>query len=320
MDLQDKATTGGDALSGDGMIPGANATVTIIDTDTMSFEKDVIEASMHKPVIVDFWAPWCTPCKNLMPILEKIVREAGGAVALVKVNIDENQELAQAMRIQSVPMVFAFHQGQPVDGFPGAKSESEVRAFVKKMIGLSGQPAPDMQSEKIEMFLEEIGRVMEEGDFAKAYGGYAQVLELEPENLAAQAGMARCLVELGETDAAREVLDALPQSVANDPNVLAAQAALELAGQADDVDLSSLYATLENNPDDHEARFELANALFAAKKHEEAIDELIEIVRRKRDWNEEAARKQLLKFFDSLGQTHELTVDGRRKLSAVLFS
>jgi putative thioredoxin len=290
----------------------------IKDSDAARFAQDVIEASMTTPVIVDFWAPWCGPCKQLTPTLEKSVQAARGAVRLVKVNIDENQSLAAQLRIQSVPAVYAFFQGQPVDGFVGAQSESQVKSFIERLVAQSGGalgPSP------VDQALEQAQAALDGGQSAAASALYGQVLQHEPDNEAALAGMVRCYLESGDTAAAREMFDALTEEMAAKPAFTSVKAALELAEQtADSGPLTELEARVAANPADLQARYDLAIALHAADQRATAAEALIEILRRDRKWNEEAARHQLLKFFEAWGPTDPITLSARRQLSALLFS
>ncbi len=294
---------------------GAPQADLIKDSDTKGFMADVVQASREVPVIVDFWAPWCGPCKQLGPIIEKAVREANGKVRLVKVNIDENQALAGQMRIQSIPAVYAFVDGQPVDGFMGALPESEIRAFIERVAG------PSSEDQQIEQLLEAAKAALADKNFAAAGQMYAGVLQADRENLAAIGGLAKCQIETGELDAARATLALVPPGKETDADIASATAALELAeAPSDDAEIEQLRSALAADPADHQARLDLATALNAAGRREEALEQLIEIIRTDRGWNDEAARKQLLKFFEAWGMTDELTIAGRRQLSAILFS
>ena len=299
---------------GDGQPPAD----LIKDSDTARFTQDVIEASMTTPVIVDFWAPWCGPCKQLTPALEKSVRAARGAVRLVKVNIDENQSLAAQLRIQSVPAVYAFFQGQPVDGFVGAQSESQIKDFIARLVAQGGgAPGPS----PVDQALEQAQAALDGGQPAAASALYGQVLQHEPDNEAALAGMVRCYLESGDAAAARERFDALTEEMAAKPAFVSVKAALELAEQtADSGPLTELEARVAASPADHQARYDLAIALHAADQREAAAEALVEILRRDRKWNQEAARHQLLKFFEAWGPTDPITLSARRQLSSLLFS
>jgi putative thioredoxin len=293
--------------------PAANGDV-VKDSDSQNFMKDVIEASRSQPVIVDFWAPWCGPCKQLGPIIERVVRAAGGKVRLVKINVDESPELAQQLRIQSIPMVYGFIQGQPVDGFAGALPESQIKAFVERLAGPVG-PSP------VEAGLEQAKAAVAAGQIDVARQIYERVLSAEPENPDALAGAARCHIASGRLAAAREILDRVPTQHTNHVEIGGARAALSLAEEAGTLaDPKALHERLKATPEDHAARLDLATSLFLRGQIEPAIDELLTIVRKDREWQDQAARKQLIKFFEALGPHHPATVAGRRKLSAVLFS
>jgi putative thioredoxin len=299
-------------MIGQGAAAGADN--LIVDTTTRNFGKDVIEASRHVPVLVDFWAPWCGPCKQLTPVLENAVRAARGAVKLVKMNIDEEPEVAQQLRIQSIPAVYAFRNGQPVDGFMGAIPESQVKAFIARLAGETG-PSPAEE-------LIEIGReAFEAGDLSRAAQAFAQAAQEEPGNPAAVAGLARCYIAAGDFDRARQTLALVRPDARGDAEISAAQAALSLAEKAESLgDIAELRAKVEANPKDHQARFDLALALNARGDREGAVDQLLTSIEYDRNWNDQAARKQLVEFFDAYGPKDEITLSGRRRLSSILFS
>ncbi len=292
--------------------PAAGGDV-IKDSDSQNFMADVIEASAQVPIIVDFWAPWCGPCKQLGPMLEKLVRQAGGMVRLVKINVDENQEIAAQLRVQSIPMVYAFKDGRPVDAFSGALPESQLKTFIDKL--LDGAKPP------LEAALDEAQALLDGGDAESAAALYRQIQAEDPGNDAAIGGVLRATLAMGDKDTVSQIIEALPPEVLAKAEVAAAVSAFELSQQTEESgDVSELKALVDAKPDDHQARLDYAVALFGNGRNEEAIDELIEIIRQNRTWNDEAARKQLLKMFEALGPTHELTVSGRRQLSSVLFS
>jgi putative thioredoxin len=285
----------------------------VSDTTTKTFVKDVIEESRKRPVLVDFWAPWCGPCKTLGPTLEKVVRGAKGRVKLVKMNIDEHPQISSQLGIQSIPTVFAFVNGQPVDGFMGALPENQVSAFVERLGGKVEGGTADI--------LKLADDALTAGDAAGAAELFAQVLAAEPENVPALSGLARSHLDAGNPAAAKATLSLIPKNKENEPAVAAVRAALDLAERAASVgDLSELEKKVSANALDNQARFDLAVALNASGKREAALDHLLEIVRRNRSWNEDAARKQLVQFFEAWGPTDEMTVEGRRRLSSLLFS
>lgn len=299
-----------------GTSPAAATAAPIIkDGSQATFVADVINASREVPVIVDLWAPWCGPCKTLGPILEKVVTAARGAVRLVKINVDESPELSRQLRVQSIPAVYAFKNGQPVDGFIGALPESQVKEFVATLIGGEVGPTPT------EEILAEADAARTDGDLAAAAQLYSHVVSTESGNATALAGLALCYIDTGDLELARQTLKLVPPDKANDAAVRSAEAALSLkenAKPASEVD--GLAAKVQANPADHQARFDLALAQVGAGLRSEAVDNLLEIVRRSRAWNEEAARKQLVTLFEAFGAKDELTISGRRRLSSLLFT
>jgi putative thioredoxin len=290
----------------------------IKESSQQTFMQDVIEASMTVPVIVDFWAPWCGPCKQLGPQLESAVKAAGGAVRMVKINIDENQQLAGQLRIQSIPTVYAFFQGQPVDGFQGAQPESELKAFVERLrkAGAAGAgPSP------VEQAIEQAQAALEAGDAETASTLFAQVLQHEEENAEALAGLIACSLAVGDAAAAREMYDALDDKMRANPAFASVAAQIALQEQAADAgEIPQLMEKVAADHNDFQARFDLAMALHGAGKRQAAADELLEIIRRNRQWNEEGARKQLVTFFEAWGPTDPLTIETRRRLSSLLFA
>ncbi len=299
--------------------PGGAAAADVIKDGTQeTFAQDVIEASMKTPVVVDFWAPWCGPCKQLGPSLEKAIQATRGAVRMVKINVDENQALAQQLRVQSIPAVYAFFQGQPVDGFVGAQPDSQIKSFIER---LAKQGGGDPGDSPIEQALAQAEAALEDGQHGPASAIFGQVLQHEPDNVRAIAGSIRCRLGADDVEGARELLDALTPETAKAPEIASAAASVELAEQSMDAgEITELARKLEQNENDHQSRFDLALALQGAGRAEEAADALLEIVRRDRAWNEEAARKQLVKLFDAWGQTDPLTQDVRSRLSSILFS
>jgi len=284
------------------------------DGSDQGFMTDVIEASRAQPVVVDFWAPWCGPCKTLGPPLEKAVRNAGGKVKLVKINIDENPGVAGQLGVRSIPAVYAFDQGRPVDGFMGAIPESQIKLFIDRLAGAS-------MEEEIAPLLEQAAESLKLGDIGGAAQGFMSVLQLDPANTKAIAGMARIALQSGNADEAREILDMTPPEKASDPDILGVRAALELADKAANAgDNDELAQRVAADPNDLQARFDYAEALSARGDLQGASDQLLAIIERNREWNEEAARKQLLKIFEAAGPMSDVAKQGRRKLSAILFS
>jgi putative thioredoxin len=284
------------------------------DTTTQAFVKDVIEESRRQPVLVDFWAPWCGPCKQLTPILEKVVRSAKGKVKLAKMNIDEHPAIPGQMGIQSIPAVIAFVNGQPADGFMGALPESQVMAFLERVTkgGIGGE-AKDL--------LKAADAALAAGDATNAATLYAELLAEDNTNIQALAGLARCYVETGAIEQAKQTLAMVPEAKRNDTAVAAARAALELVEQAKTLGpIAELEQKVAANPLDHQARFDLALALNSKGNRMEALENLISIIRRDRKWNDDGARKQLVQFFDAWGPTDEATIEGRKRLSSILFA
>lgn len=293
------------------------ASELIKDGSDAGFMADVIEASQAVPVIVDFWAPWCGPCKTLGPLLEKTVIAAKGAVKMVKIDTDKHPAVAGQLRVQSIPTVYAFFQGRPVDGFQGALPESQIKQFVERLAKLGGGDG----GIDIAAILEEAKAILEAGNPQEAAAIYNEVLGEEPENVAAYAGLIRCLLAAEQAEGAQEMLDNAPAAIAKSPELAAIRTQLELARQAAEAGpLGDLLAAVERDPADNQARYDYALALYAAGRNEEAVEALLEIVRRDREWNERAARTQLLKLFEAFGPTDKLTVLARRKLSSILFA
>ena len=301
--LQDLGATA--APAADGLIK---------ETTTQAFVKDVIEESRRQPVLVDFWAPWCGPCRQLTPILEKAVRAAKGKVKLTKMNIDEHPAIPGQMGIQSIPAVIAFVNGQPADGFLGALPENQVTAFIER---LTKDQVGGEEKDRLKL----ADAALLDGDPAGAAELYAQILAEDSTNIHALAGLARCYVETGAIEQAKQTLALVPEAKRNEASVAAARAALELAEQATSVGpIAELEQKVSANAADHQARFDLAIALNAKGQRQEALDHLVEIVRRDRKWNDDGARKQLVQLFEAWGPTDELTIAGRKRLSSILFA
>jgi len=303
-----------DSTAADGPVGGSRSEL-IKDSSAATFMADVVEASTSTPVIVDFWAAWCGPCKQLGPVLEKVVTEAGGAVKLVKVDIDENPEIAQQLRVQSIPAVFAFKNGQPVDGFAGALPESQIREFVKKLTGGAAGESPVAEE------LEAAESFLNEKNYDAAIALFKQILQHDPSSGRGLAGLCKTLIALNRLDEAKEVVDKLSEEQKKEQEIKSALSQLDLAlASGDTGNLTELKLSVEADPKNLEARFDLAMALYASGDSEGAVDHLLESIAINRGWNDEAARKQLVKLFGAFGQTDPLTIEARKRLSSILFS
>ena len=289
----------------------------IKEVSEATFMQDVVEASKTKPVIVDFWAPWCGPCKTLGPQLEEAVKAANGAVTMAKVNVDENQMIAGQMQVQSIPTVFAFVNGQPVDGFQGAVSGSEIKAFVERVVASNGGETEGGLASAV----KSAEQMFEEGDFEAAIETFSAILQEDTNNLKSYIGLTKSHIALGDLDQAEAILNGMPLEISQKPEVEPVHAQIELAKQALDAGpISELAQLVEKNPDDHEARFKLAQALHGSGQIEDAVDQLLELFKRDREWNNEAAKSQLFVIFEALEPNNSIVLNGRRKLSSLIFA
>ncbi len=294
--------------------PAAGAAPAVKDVTDATFMTEVIQASREAPIVVDFWAEWCGPCKTLGPVLEQAVAATNGAVRMVKVDVDKNQQVAGQLRVQSIPAVFAFVDGQPVDAFMGAVSPGEVNEFVAKLAKGAGAGALDEALDAAEQMLDE-------GAAAEAAQNFAAILGEDPENARAMGGMIRATLAAGDLDRAKALLEQVPAAITNDPAIAAARGAVELAEQAEGAgETGALLAAVEANPDDHQARFDLSVAQAAANDPEAAIETLLELFRRDREWNDGAAKAQLFTIFDAQKPEDAIVLNGRRKLSSLIFA
>ncbi|MBB3426814.1 MULTISPECIES: thioredoxin [Rhizobium] len=302
-----------------GGAPAAGGASPIKDTTTANFAKDVIEESRRQPVLVDFWAPWCGPCKQLTPVLEKVVTEAQGRVKLVKMNIDDHPSIAGQLGIQSIPAVIAFVDGRPADGFMGAVPESQVRQFIDRLGGPAG--GADDQAAEIAAVLEEASGLLAAGDVNGAAELFGAVLQADPENAKALAGMAECMIAAGQSQRAREALADLPETLANDAGIQAVVKKLDQIDEARKLgDPVAIEQELAANPDNHEQRIKLAKIRNVEGKREEAAEHLLTVMRKDRSYDDDGARRQLLEFFEVWGAKDPATIAARRKLSSILFS
>ena len=289
----------------------------IKEVSEATFMQDVVEASKTKPVIVDFWAPWCGPCKTLGPQLEEAVKAANGAVTMAKVNVDENQMIAGQMQVQSIPTVFAFVNGQPVDGFQGAVSASEIKAFVERVVAANGGEAES----GLDSAVQSAEQMLEEGDFEAAMETFSAILQEDTNNLKSYIGLMKSHIALGDLDQAEAILNGMPLEISQKPEVESVHAQIKLAKQALDAGpINDLVQLVEKNPDDHDARFKLAQALHGSGQVEEAVEQLLELFKRDKEWNDEAAKAQLFVIFEALEPNNPIVLNGRRKLSSLIFA
>lgn len=293
----------------------AVASPHIKESSDQAFMQDVIEASNDQPVLVDFWAPWCGPCRTLTPTIEKVVNEQNGKVKLVKINTEEHPGIAGQMGVRSIPSVFAFDKGRPVNGFQGALPESQVRQFIESILGGTDS------AKQLQEAIEQADAAAQGGDIATAAQLYGAVMEADPENAAAIAGLARCYLANGDPERARQILETVPENKAHDPAVKSVRTALDLMAEAPlDEDLAQSRETVAANPQDHHARFELAEKLIGQGRNKDAADHLLTILSDKLDWEDGKAKAKLLEIFEALGPKDPITVEGRRQLGSMMFA
>ena len=289
----------------------------IKEVSEATFMQDVVEASKERPVIVDFWAPWCGPCKTLGPQLEEAVKAANGAVTMAKVNVDENQAIAGQMQVQSIPTVFAFSNGQPVDGFQGAVSASEIKAFVDRVVAANGGGVES----GLDSAVASAEQMLDDGEFEAAIETFSAILEEDANNIKSYIGLMKCHIALGDLDQAEAILNGIPLEISQSPEIEAVHAQIELAKQARDAGpINELALLVEKNPDDNDARFKFAQALHGAGQVEDAVEQLLELFKRDREWNDGAAKGQLFTIFEALEPNNEIVLNGRRKLSSLIFA
>lgn len=290
----------------------------VIDGTDAGFMTDVIEGSQKTPIVVQFTAPWCGPCRTLGPQLEAAVKKTGGKVRMVRINIDENPQIAGQLRVQSIPAVFGFAGGQPVDGFMGAQPQSQIDSFIDKLAKIGGDGD---QADQIDAMLDAADEALDQGGSGEAVQVYAQILGAQPDNLRALAGLARCYLATGDTERAKETLALVPEDKSDDPEIVRVRSMIELSQTAGTSgDAAALAQTIEQNPADHQARLDYALALIGQGDNETAIDQLLDLYRRDSEWNDGAAKEQLFKLFDALGPADPLTLKGRRRLSSMMFA
>ena len=289
----------------------------ITEVSEATFMKDVVEASKERPVIVDFWAPWCGPCKTLGPQLEEAVKATNGAVTMAKINVDENQAIAGQLQVQSIPTVFAFSNGQPVDGFQGAVSASEIKAFIDRVVAANGGEAES----GLDSAIMSAEQMLSEGEFEAAIETFSAILEEDANNLKSYIGLIKCHIAVGDLDQAEAILNGAPLEISESPEIESVHAQIELAKQARDAGpINDLASLIEKKPGDHDARFKLAQALHGAGQVEDAVDQLLELFKRDREWNDGAAKSQLFIIFEALEPNDAIVLNGRRKLSSLIFA